>query len=177
MSEIFQTISQTIKQRRTTKIFSGKELPKELVEKLLDLAVWAPNHGLNEPWRFRVCTQSGIQKWEKALPQEIFQPTFEKLKKVGALIYVTTLKDSNSVVEEENDAATCAAIQNILLGATALGLASYWSTGNLMKCAETQRFLEIQNTERFVGAIWLGYGEAPPPKPRTDFQKKTAWVG
>lgn len=52
-------VDQAIVSRASVKKFSDREVPKELIEKCLDLAVWAPNHRLTEPWRFRVITDRG----------------------------------------------------------------------------------------------------------------------
>ena len=45
-------ISELIKERRSVKLFKQEPLPEGLLEELLNVAVWAPNHGLREPWRF-----------------------------------------------------------------------------------------------------------------------------
>jgi nitroreductase len=37
-------------------------------------------------------------------------------------------------LHRENQDAVAAGVQNILLGATALGLASFWSTGRRRRC-------------------------------------------
>jgi nitroreductase len=43
-----------IRTRRSHKRFGGEPVPHEIVAELLELARWAPNHHLTEPWRFRV---------------------------------------------------------------------------------------------------------------------------
>lgn len=46
-------IAKTIRERRSIKAgYIDKEVTQETVLNLLEDAVWAPNHGLREPWRF-----------------------------------------------------------------------------------------------------------------------------
>lgn len=181
-TEAYKLIAETIRSRRTCKNFDGSEIQKSLVTELLDLAVWAPNHRLNEPWRFRVLTKSGVLKLIGEIknclgPEESksFEKTFEKLTTAGAILYVTCLKDSQPIVDQENFAATSALIQNLLLGATALKLQSYWGTGKIATLPTTVEFLKIEENERFVGWIWLGRGEVGEPKIRTPASQKTIW--
>jgi nitroreductase len=181
--EAFKTVESVILARRTCKEFDGQPVAKELIEKLLTLATWAPNHRFTQPWRFRVCTQSGITKWIKHLReyfsderQKLSEPKFKRMSQLGAIIYVTCIKDDNPLIHEENYAAVCAGVQNLLLGASSIGLGSFWSTGELMSLEESREFLGILERERFVGAIWLGYGKNPAPRMRTPAPQMTSWV-
>ena len=47
-------VETAIRTRRTHKAFTAEPLTREQLAELLDLAVWAPNHHLTAPWRFRV---------------------------------------------------------------------------------------------------------------------------
>lgn len=179
----FETLSQVIRERRTSKNYTGKPVSDDLVSRLLDLAIWAPNHRLTQPWKFRVLTQSGVQriishfKMSLKLDElEAFEKALFKLAAVGALIYVTTDQTEDPVVSEENYAASCAAIQNILLAATALEIQSYWSTSKIFSHPCLLKFLEIPSNEKFTGAIWLGYGTAPAAPTRKEAKEKTVWI-
>jgi nitroreductase len=179
----FHAISEVIRRRRTSKDYDGKPVSKELIEAILELAVWAPNHGLTEPWKFRVLLPLSIQKWIRFLRDELSEPEllalekgFERISKAGAILFVTHLIHPNEIANRENYAATSAAIQNILLAATALHLQSYWSSSKMMTHPKTMEFLEVPEEEAFVGAIWLGHGEIPTPKPRKLAREKTIWI-
>ena len=182
-SDEFHTLSTLIRKRRTCKDFDGKPIPKETIEALLELAVWAPNHGLTEPWRFRVMMPTGVQSLLKFLQDELreeesesFNKSFEKMAKAGAIIYLTHQIHANEIITHENFAATSAAAQNILLAATAQHLQSYWSTSKIMTHSKTKEFLNIGDDEAFVGALWLGHGELPAPKSRKLAREKTSWI-
>jgi nitroreductase len=178
----YENISELIRKRRTGKIFDGKAVDTKTVKDLLELAVWAPNHRLNEPWRFRILSQNGILNLidrisKDSSPEDLktYEKNFAKLKTAGVIIYVTHLRDPQPVIDQENFAATCAAIQNILLSATALDLRSYWGTGKLATHPSTLNFLNLKDDEKFVGWVWLGYGELPQPTRRTPASDKTIW--
>lgn len=46
------SVAKTIRDRRSIRTFNRTPVSRELVFQLLNDAVWAPNHGLREPWRF-----------------------------------------------------------------------------------------------------------------------------
>ena len=46
------TVAELIRSRRTIHEFREAPAPAGLVRKAIDLARWAPNHHLTEPWRF-----------------------------------------------------------------------------------------------------------------------------
>lgn len=51
--ERYAGIAKTIRERRSIKNhYKNDPVPGELVVELLNDAVWAPNHGLREPWKF-----------------------------------------------------------------------------------------------------------------------------
>ena len=54
-------IIEVIKNRRTIypENFTGRVVQKEVIEKLLSSAIWAPTHGKTQPWRFKVFQDNG----------------------------------------------------------------------------------------------------------------------
>ncbi len=178
-----RSIEDVIAHRRTSKDFDGQQVSKEFIERALNAANWAPNHKLNQPWRFKVSSPTAIQKWIDHLKAHLSPEDFkameqalERVQKVGTLLYVSCLKDGHPVTDLENYGATCAGIQNILLLATAEGLQSYWSTGKVFAHSLSLSFWGIPESERFVGAIWLGHAKVGAAKPRKDFSEFTRWL-
>lgn len=55
----------------------------------------------------------------------------------------------------EHLAAASAAIQNVLVGATARNLANYWSSGGLLRNAKLRNYLNISMEEILLGAIFI----------------------
>ena len=61
------------------------------------------------------------------------------------------------VRDQEDYAAVCCAVQNMMLAATARGLASKWSTGALAENLAAKRWLGIGEQDRIVAYLYLGY--------------------
>lgn len=180
---LWKSLREIVEYRRTCKSFGSSEVSKENLGALVQLACLAPNHRLNEPWRFRLLQRSGIQNWIKSLENNIssqeilpLQKAIKVLEGAGAVIFVTHVQDKNPLVDKENYAASCAAIQNILLGAAALKLESFWSSNRVMTHPQTFKFLEIPDDEAFVGGICLGHGDRPPAKPRKAIEAIASWI-
>jgi nitroreductase len=177
-------LARIIASRRTTKDFDGSPLTENQLRPLLEAAHWAPNHGLNLPWRFRVVLSSGVKRFvEEAhqnLPADLlaaYSGSLKKLSLVGAWIDVSCLKDEHPLKDRENEAATAAAIQNVLLMATEQGLQSFWSTGKLFRDPWTAAWIgRDAESEHFSGALWLGNGQAPEAKKRPPVDSITRWI-
>lgn len=177
-----KTFHEIVFDRRTCKEFDGRAISQEQIQQLLTWAVRAPNHRLNEPWFFRILNQKAVSDWLSHIEAKLNETELSSLKRsidrvrhVGALIFVSSKISENKTLTRENYAAVCAAIENLLLGASALGIQSFWSTSRLMCHPETMRFLEWQENEDFVGAIWLGYGKTPELSARKPIQKVSRW--
>src|SRR5262245_61748848 len=135
----FPTIQSAITQRRSTKpaALNGALIPDEQIHQLLELASWAPTHGLTEPWRFLVYSGPAIREfcrqhaelYKQHTPPEKFNPSkYEKQLHNGDmashLIAVYMQRGENpNIAPIEEICATAASVQNILLGAEALNIA------------------------------------------------------
>lgn len=161
-----QDLLNLIRSRRTQKDFTGAALSEPEIRLLLEAANWAPNHRLNQPWRFRVFTQKGckslIESFRSSLnPEDLkaFEQPLTRIEKIGALIFVSHQIDANEAINLENYAATCAGIQNMLLMAESMGYQSYWSTSKFFNHSSMLKLIDFKDSERLVGALWFGRGE------------------
>jgi nitroreductase len=178
MENPFPVIFDIIKSRRTIKPaqMNGNIIPDEQVEQLLELADWAPTHGNTEPWRFIVyagaqakafCLQHAELYKLHTKPENFLQANYDKLLHNGdkvSHIIITVMERGKlakiPVLEEK--AATAAAIQNILLGATALGIASFWSTGGFTYHHSLKEYLQLKEDDMVMGILYLGYTDITP---------------
>ena len=170
----FSILSNTIKTRRTTKpaLFNGNKIPDVQVEQLLELADWAPTHTYSEPWRFVVYSGNRVNEFSKqhALLYQQFTPAdkfmqgkFDSIIANGenaSHIIICIMKRTNQKLPaiEEIAAASCA-IQNILLGATALGIATLWGTGGMILHPAMKNHFQLDEADEIMGQLFLGYSD------------------
>ncbi|MBA3686936.1 MAG: nitroreductase family protein [Planctomycetes bacterium] len=176
----FAAIGEVVAARRTRKAFNGSAVDRATVEQLLELARWAPTHRMHQPWRFAVLDQPAIHRLigflqsdpaiaatpDPAKAQAKLAKLLERLPGASALIQTTWVRHPDPAIDLEDHAAAAAAVQNILLGATALGLASYWSTTAALAHPATLRWCGCDPArESHLACIWLGGSteDAPPP--------------
>lgn len=155
-----------IRTRRSHKLFTGQPVSRAVLEELLELATWAPNHHYTEPWKFSVVGPDRLTAMADAVdlnlgPAPAARKQADKIRGIlagaGAVIALRqVLTPTDPVREREDYAACCCAMQNIQLGAWALGLGSYWTTSPAMVGETLHPFWQLQPGEQLVGAIILG---------------------
>ena len=59
-------VETAIRTRRTHKAYGPEPVARETLDELLDLARWAPNHHLTNPWRFRVLGPRALERLKRA---------------------------------------------------------------------------------------------------------------
>jgi nitroreductase len=154
-------VEHAIRNRRTHKAFAPDPLPRELIDELLELGRWAPNHHLTNPWRFRVIGPVALARLKDAAGPE----AAAKLDRAPTLVAATVAGADDPVQEEEDLCATACAVYAILLAAHGRGLAGYWRTPGVLRTAAGLDALGIAASERFVALIHLGWPrqEKDPP--------------
>ena len=106
-------ISDLIRSRRTHKSFGPDPVPREVVDELLELARWAPNHHRTNPWRFRVLGPETLGRLKEAAgPAEA-----PKLERAPTLVVASALLTGDLEQDEEDICATASAIYAVLLAA------------------------------------------------------------
>src|ERR1700722_15530757 len=167
----FEHLAAVIKNRRSVSWakMNGQLIPNETVNQLLQLADWAPTHGRTEPWRFFVyggeaLTQFGKTHadlyWQHTAEDKRQEATHEKLlhnvDKASHLIIAVMKRGENIKIPQlEEIAATSAAIENVLLGATALGISSFWSSGGMTHTHALKDNLGLVAEDIIMGLIYL----------------------
>ncbi len=152
-------VETAIRSRRTHKQFGPEPIDSKTLSELLDLARFAPNHHLTQPWRFRVLGPETRRLIEDAAGEK----EAVKLRRAPTLVLATAVLTGDPQTDEEDLHATAAAVYAVLLGATARGLASYWRTPAAFDEATVRALLELEERERVVSLIHLGPRASEPP--------------
>ncbi len=187
-------ITAIIRDRRTIypEMYSKRKIHKEIIEDLLNNAIWAPSHGLTQPWRFHVFTDNGLEKlsqFQSQLYKQLFQGEqfnemkYNKLKNrpllASAVIAVSMHRDPKKKIEEieEIEAVACA-IQNMHLTATAYGIGAFWASPKLIYRPEMNEFLGIDEEDKCLALFYLGYPnlEEWPKAHRKPIEYVTQWI-
>lgn len=181
-----------IKDRRTVypESFSTRKIQKEQIETILNAAIWAPTHGNTQPWRFTVFTEKALENLADFLGKAYLEvvPTekqddkklaklLTRPKMATAIIAVSLKRDETGRISElEETEAVAAAIQNMLLTATAYGIGSFWATPALIYKPAMNIYLGLEENDKCLGLIYLGYSKDEWPKgQRKPIEYITTW--
>jgi nitroreductase len=163
-------VDEAIRSRRTIKAYEPAPVDRAVLDELFELARWAPNHHVTEPWRFRVLGPRALERLKQAAGPE----AAAKLERAPTLVASSAVLGGDPVSDEEDLHAVACATYIVLLGAHARGLAAYWRTPEILRSREGCKAVGIGAEERFVGLIHLGEGkdagkEAPARSPASKF--------
>jgi nitroreductase len=185
-------ITDIIRDRRTIfpEQFSERKVHKEQIELLLNNAIWAPTHGMTQPWRFTVFTDDALLDLSEQLGR-IYLETIPKEKQndaklakmmsrpkmASAVIAVSMSRDPEGRISEQDELlAVACAIQNMHLTCTAYGLGAFWATPGVIHSAQMNQFLELGEQDKCVGLFYIGYPSVEWPKgQRKPIEYVTTW--
>jgi nitroreductase len=191
--DTFNILREIVINRRSTKpaALNGIKINDLEINQLLELANWAPTHGLTEPWRFVVFSGEAVRRfchdhaemYRQSTPPDKFNPSkYEKQRHNGDMashliaVYMKRHPDSNIPALEEI-CATAAAVENILLGAETLGIAVLWSTGGAIQQPAMKDYLGLGEGDMMIGLLYMGYTDEPvKPGRRSPAEEKVRWV-
>lgn len=172
--------------RRTSlRVDPDRPVPIEVIERLARLAMWAPNHKKTWPWRFAVFTGAGRAALGRTIADALTadgshdDARIEKFRvkylRAPALLVVGSAGDETELRHVENRDAVAAGVQNLLLGATAAGLASFWSSAPPAAAHVALRDLcSFGRTDQIVAMIYLGWpvaAVAAPERPQPEVRR------
>lgn len=164
------TISEIIRERRTIREFNDKKVALDTITELLETAVWAPYHGIPEPWRFLVFSDHGIDRLSDMIYQALSQTERkeygDKLKQhlstVPVAVVVVGKLDRNQKIMDEVSASVSALIQNFQLAAWEKEIGVVWKTQSYMHTPQISKSLELKSDEKLAGILLCGYFDKKP---------------
>jgi nitroreductase len=150
-----------IRSRRTHKAYSPAPLDRETLDELFELARWAPNHNLTNPWRFRVLGPEALERLKAAAGPE----AAAKLDRAPTLVAASVVQNGDPIcAQEDRDAAACACYI-VLLAAHDRGLGGYWRTPAVLRTPEGRAACGIPDDEQPLGLLHLGEARGGKPAP------------
>ncbi|WP_284140821.1 MULTISPECIES: nitroreductase [unclassified Virgibacillus] len=161
------SIATIIKDRRSIKKqYTKQEVTEATVLELLNNAVWAPTHGMRQPWRFIFIDAEHKAAFAKQVaatyPEEKQENRENYLNEPRAILVVIMEEPDNQKQWEENYGATACMIQNFWLLAWEKQLGVVWKTNPHIYDPNVKAILDIQENEKIVGFLHLGYFDEKP---------------
>lgn len=190
--------------RRSIRRFTQQPIPEDALRTILEAGTWAPSEKNQQPWKFVVirgaerrnmvrCLKEGIARtrkgdgifsaWPQFLPSAIY--TARILEQAPAIVFVlnaegfdplTDMDAAHRLKEFSDIESISAAIQNMALAATDLGIGSLWTCNIFFAYHELKDWLGIPGEP--VAALALGYTDRPVrPLPRKPLDEVVFFKG
>ena len=156
-----------VRARRTSMFVDpARTVPDSTIAALCALAQWAPNHKRTWPWRFAAFAGDSRLRLGEAFVADMVandfgdegkrSKTLTKYARTPNVLVVGCVSPSAGLAADDRD-AVAAGIQTLLLGATTVGLASFWSTAAITTPAKVNELCGFPQGTRVVGVVYLGF--------------------
>lgn len=192
----------SISNRRSIRKFKDTAIPKEMIEEILNAGRLAPSSKNRQPWKFTVVSghskndmllsmKQGLLREREGVPQPPnskqhlagAEYTLEIMEQAPITVFVTNplgielsdhLNQEDRIYEICNSQSIGAAMENMTLTATELGLGSLWICDIYFAYEELSRWLNTEGT--LTAAMSFGYSdECPRPRPRKNMEDVVEW--
>lgn len=171
-----EAFADVLRGRRSIDLFEAEPVDSRVLLEAIEVARWAPNHRLTEPWRFYIIgptTAAVIVELAAALDtaakgEKAGAARRARLAAIPGFFVLTTRKSPDDALQEREDyAACCCAAQNLMLYLWRRGIGVKWTTGGITR---NERFYELLGIdaarETIVGFFWYGIPKAVPTQKR-----------
>jgi nitroreductase len=192
-------VFEAIRRRRAVRHYRPDPVSREKILTVLDAANQAPSALNRQQWEFLIVTGKKILEmgrsyrstldeylahWDASpmrgfITRNEFIRFAETYGSAPVVIVVLTPTDEIANFRKANLESASAALENLLLAATAVGLGTCWMTGPLRDEKTLRRILPVPDNREIVAITPLGYPEEiPPAPPRIDpaLEQKARWV-
>ncbi|MCG8379213.1 MAG: nitroreductase [Proteobacteria bacterium] len=167
MSDQTSSLANIILSRRTIHNFKNDSIPdKKIILDAIGQACWAPNHHLTEPWHFYLLEKETITSICELNRDMLLQTKgvdaaekkYQRWMSIPGWLVITCQMSEDEIRYQEDYAACCCAIQNLMLLLWEQGIGTKWSTGPVVRDDQFYDLVWVnKEIEHVVGIIWYGY--------------------
>jgi nitroreductase len=156
--------------RRSIRYFLDRPVAQEDIRKLMELARMAPSVGNLQPWRFHIVMNRALRR---DLERESLYGNF--VTGAGVFLVVTSNRAAGQKAlepvwnEKELEYSCMAAMTNIMLGATAMGLGTCWVS---LHRGDVHDVLKLPPQEMVIGGLMIGHYRAGEEQASGEHQRK-----
>ncbi|WP_019241198.1 MULTISPECIES: nitroreductase family protein [Bacillus] len=185
-------VLEALKKRRAIRNYENREITKDVIETLLEVATWAPNDRNREPWSFFVIKDEAKKRYENMAEQYLEErfPTKPNLIKSSLDVVTSTpviivatadITSDDEAASTDNEYAVCCAIHSMWLAAEELGLGFVWRTRGvgLVRDQRLYEFIGAPENKKIIGTVFIGYPQENlelTDKRRKSYDNKTIWL-
>ena len=182
---LYDNLLELARERRTNRKFKSDPIPEGYIEKIIEVARWAPSGFHTQPWEFVAITEENVRKRIVELLDSktppIKNPDEEDKSSIGSFrdapVFIFALCDYRAYVglpmnpERDNpivDTIFCSSMASTFLlmhlAAAALGLSSQWysATGAPAVEEKIRNLIGIPDDLKIYDLMVLGYPAVPP---------------
>ena len=168
-------LAAVLRGRRSIDLFAPDPVDSETLRQAIEVARWAPNHRLTEPWRFyllgrtamRAVVDLAVELEVAAKGEKAGAARRARLQGIPGMFVLTSRRSEDTLLDRENYAACCCAAQNLMLYLWPQGIGVKWTTGGITRHARFHELLGIDAAqESIVGFFWYGVPKVVPAQQR-----------
>lgn len=172
-----ESFADSIRSRRSINLFEPENPGTAELLEGIELARWAPNHRLTQPWRFYLIgdeTADALSRFAAELDtaakgERAGAARLARLKSIPAFFVLTCMKSDDALQQQEDYAACCCAVQNLMLYMWKCGIGVKWTTGAMTREPRFYELAGIDSANEFVvGYFWYGRPKVIPTQKRRD---------
>jgi len=187
-------VYEAIHQRRSHRKFKSDLPRREVLERVIDAALWAPSGTNAQDWEITVMAGKVRDEFVELISgaikhlvpmmkklqvpeqsQDLVMKFFKNLGGAPVVIAVTIGKRPDDPANLTNVQSGAALFQNLLLAAHAEGLGTCWMTGAHSLETEILKFLGKED-QQLLAITPIGYSDKEPPVPPRK-GREVRWLG
>ena len=177
-----------VESRRSAYAYLDEPVPRALIERAIRLAMLAPNHHKTSPWRFFVYVGAGraplVAAYEAAarrLGRDVAKARQRALDAPVMIVVacIPQVKQPKVLVKEE-EFATAAAIQIMVLALACANVSALLTTGDFAESPEMHALVGLEAGQgRIMAVVNVGYRNPArplPPRAEPDLSMFMQWI-
>jgi nitroreductase len=168
----YDNLLEIVKNRRSVRFFKSEPFPDEFIDKIIEVARWAPSGFHTQPWEYVVVKQKELRD---KIVEAVNRPKNGDIS--CAPVFILILCDSRTKAglppaikarQPQMESIVCSSLANACLyttlAASTLGLVSCWVTASSFPEAQIKikELLHIPEALTIYDMLVVGYGENPP---------------
>lgn len=158
-------VLEAIRTRRSIRKYKDKDIPEDLIRKILEAGRWAPSANNAQPWNFILLQDDKIR-------EDVARTTTYGKFLAEAPLGIVVVIDPGASNHPVEDGAI--ATHNMIMAAHALGLGACWiGSYDSAYEGEVKKILDVPKDKRLLSVVSLGFADESPKSSRKEIEELT----